>query len=513
MLKAWVDEENARLKQQLADERAENARLADEVQARTREVQETLEYQTATSDVLNVISRAPSQLQPVFEAIVQTAMRLCHADSAVVCTRGEDELYHISAIAGHSEEMLAVVNKQPVAADRGTVSGRAVLEGRTVQIDDALSDPEYTRFDTQAVGQFRTLLGVPLLRESTPIGVVSLQRRRVEPFTEKQIDLVTTFADQAVIAINNVRLFDEVQARTREVTEALEQQTATSEVLKVISRSTFNLQGVLSTLVESAGRLCQADNVQIWLREAEIYRLEAHNGFSPEYQEYARQHPIVPGRGTLVARTAFEVARIPIPDVLSDPEYTWVEGLRLAGFRAMLGVPLLREGSCIGVMAMTRTTPQPFTDKQIELVSTFADQAVIAIENVRLFDEVQARTRELSRSVGEPQALGEVSHAVNSTLDLETVLSTIVAKAVQLSTTDAGAIYVFSKLRQKFRLRATHAGARRQHRLALSGDPRRLAPHDHRDGRAHDPRSRPASPGPASALPRSPPCSSGARSR
>ena len=204
-----------------------------------------------------------------------------------------------------------------------------MLEGRTVQIDDALSDPEYTRFDTQAVGQFRTLLGVPLLRESTPIGVVSLQRRRVEPFTEKQIDLVTTFADQAVIAINNVRLFDEVQARTREVTEALEQQTATSEVLKVISRSTFNLQGVLSTLVESAGRLCQADNVQIWLREAEIYRLEAHNGFSPEYQEYARQHPIVPGRGTLVARTAFEVARIPIPDVLSDPEYTWVEGLRL----------------------------------------------------------------------------------------------------------------------------------------------------------------------------------------
>src|SRR5829696_5667373 len=148
MLKVSVEEENARLKQQLADERAENARLAEEVQAHTREVQQTLEYQTATSDVLNVISRAPSQLQPVFEAIVQTATRLCHADSAVVCTRGEDELYHIAAIAGHSEEMLAVVNKQPVAADRGTVSGRAVLERRTVQINDALSDPEYTRFDT-----------------------------------------------------------------------------------------------------------------------------------------------------------------------------------------------------------------------------------------------------------------------------------------------------------------------------------------------------------------------------
>ena len=215
----------------------ENTRLFEEVQARTRELQEALEYQTATSEVLSVISRAPSQLEPVFEAIVQTATRLCQADGAIVCTRGEDELYHYSAVSGHSEEVGAVVHKRPIAADRGSVSGRAVLERRTVQIHDALADPEFTRFDTQAVGQFRTLLGVPLLREGTPIGVISMQRRRVEPFTEKQIDLVTTFADQAVIAIENARLFEEVQARTAELQESLEYQTATSEVLKVISRA------------------------------------------------------------------------------------------------------------------------------------------------------------------------------------------------------------------------------------------------------------------------------------
>ena len=236
----------------------ENARLFEEVQARTRELQEALEYQTATGEVLSVISRAPSQLEPVFEAIVQTAARLCQADWAIVCTRGEDELYHYSAVSGHSEEVGAVVHKRPLAADRGSVSGRAVLERRTVQIHDALADPEFTRFDTQAVGQFRTLLGVPLLREGTPIGVISMQRRRVEPFTEKQIDLVTTFADQAVIAIENARLFEEVQARTRELSEALEQQTATSEVLDVISRSLGQIEPVFQSMLANAMRICEA---------------------------------------------------------------------------------------------------------------------------------------------------------------------------------------------------------------------------------------------------------------
>src|SRR5215203_4912683 len=452
MLKVSVEEENARLKQQLADERAENARLAEEVQARTREVQQTLEYQTATSDVLNVISRAPSQLQPVFEAIVQTATRLCHADSAVVCTRGKDELYHISAIAGHSEEMLAVVNKQPVAADRGTVSGRAVLERRTVQINDALSDPEYTRFDTQAVGQFRTLLGVPLLRESTPIGVVSLQRRRVEPFTEKQIDLLTTFADQAVVAIENTRLFEELQARTAELRESLEYQTATSDVLNVISRSPNQLQPVLDAIVETAGRLCRAYDANLWLRQGERLKNAAHRGpIAVDFDSW----PI--GRGWTAGRAFVDRATVHVDDLAASDEFPDGKTMALRlGHRTIVSTPLMRKDEAIGVLAVRRTEVRPFSEKQIALLQSFADQAVIAIENVRLFDEVQARTAELSRSVSELQALGEVSHAVNSTLDLETVLDTIVTKAVQLSVTDAGAIYVFSKLRQKFRLRATY---------------------------------------------------------
>src|SRR5262245_24102506 len=213
----------------------------------------------------------------------------------------------------------------------------------------------------------------------------------------------------------------------RELAEAREQQTATSEVLKVISRSTFDVQAVLNTLVESAARLCEAENVQIFLRDGEVYRLAAHNGFSPEYQDYVRQHPIPPGRGTLVARTALEVAPVHIPDALADPEYTWHEGRQLGGYRTMLGIPLLRDASCVGVMAMTRSSVKPFTAKQIELVTTFADQAVIAIENVRLFDEVQARNRELTEALEQQTATSEILRVISSSpTNVQPVFDTIV---------------------------------------------------------------------------------------
>src|SRR5262249_32733148 len=230
---------------------------------------------------------------------------------------------------------------------------------------------------------------------------------------------------QAVIAIENTRLFNELR-------ESLGQQTATADVLKTISRSTFDLQAVLDTLVQSAARLCDAAQNAIFLRDGNVYRIAARHGLPPELEEYAKQHPICPGRNTLTGRVALESKVVHIPDVLADPEYNY-GAQPFGGYRAMLGVPLLREGSCIGVMTITRKRPQPFTTKQIELATTFADQAVIAIENVRLFDEVQARTRELSEALEQQTATAEVLRVISSSPgELEPVFETMLANAVQI---------------------------------------------------------------------------------
>jgi GAF domain-containing protein len=431
---------------------ANQAVIAIENTRLLHELRESLQQQTATADVLKVISRSTFDLPTVLNTLVESAAHLCEADMAGI-VRPKGETLYFEASYGYSREFGEFYASYRL--DRGTVSGRVLLERKIVHVRDVLADPEYTHGAGQKIGGFRTFLGVPLLREGSPIGVIALGRNSVRPFTDKQIELVATFADQAVIAIENVRLLNELRQRTDDLSDSLQQQTATADVLKVISRSTFDLPAVLQTLVESAARLCDADKTNITReKNGAFYRAEAY-GYSPEFQEYAKDVPIEAGRGSSFGRALLEGRVVHIPDVLADPEYTYLEGQRLGGYRTVLTVPMLREHVPVGVLSLTRSEVRPFTDKQVELAITFADQAAIAIENVRLFDEVQARTRELAQSVGELQALGEVSQAVNSTVDLETVLTTIVAKATQLSSTEAGAIYVFDNANQEFRLRAT----------------------------------------------------------
>ena len=426
----------------------ENARLLGELRT-------SLEQQTATADVLKVISRSTFQLQPVLNTLVESTARLCEAESSFIFLRNE-ELYHLAASYGYSPEFVAFMKQHPIPPGRGTLAGRVALESAAVHIPDLLADAEYTFHEARTLTTSRALLGVPLLRDGSCIGVMAMTRATPQPFTDKQIELVTTFADQAVIAIENVRLFDEVLLRTRELTESLEYQTATSEVLKVISSSKFDLQPVLDTLIETAARLCAADRGTLRRRDGDEYRLAATFGYDAKWPAPADRFSDMPTRDSIFGRSAIEGRTIHIPDVLQDREFTCTDAISLMGFRAGLGVPLLREGNLIGILVLLRYRPGEFSSRQIELVETFADQAVIAIENVRLFDEVRARTEELTRSVEELKALGDVTQAVNSTLDLETVLSTIVAKAVQLSSTDSGVIYVFDELDQTFRVRATY---------------------------------------------------------
>jgi len=373
----------------------ENARLLNELR-------ESLQQQTATADVLKVISRSTFDLQPVLETLTESAAQLCDAEiAAIIREKGDAYSWATSyGLAPGSAEAL-MATSLTMKPGRATVVGRVLQDGKTVHLPDVLMDPEYQALDAQQVVGYRAILGVPLMRAGAPIGIILLMRRLPKPFTDKQIELSETFADQAVIAIENVRLFDEVQTRTRDLAESLQQQTATADVLKTISRSAFDLPTVLDALIETAARMNDADHGAITREIDGAFFRAATYGYSTAFSDFIHNTPVQMDRSSVAGRALVEGRIVQIADVKADPDYTFSPALDSGDFRTGLGVPMLREGVPIGALTLTRKDVRPFTDKQIELVTTFADQAAIAIANVRLFDEVQGRTRELAASLEE----------------------------------------------------------------------------------------------------------------
>ena len=378
----------------------ENARLINETR-------EALEQQTATADILRVISSSPADVQPTFDAIAASAARLCEAEFSAVA-RVEDGLLHLAATNNLSpEESSAFHSLFPRPPSRSFALGRAFVDGCAVQLNDVLAEADYdphTREVLQSRLGYRTFMAVPIFRAGMPIGTVGCGRRQVKPFSAAQIQVLNTFAEQAAIALDNVRLFTQLRQRTDELSESLEQQTATANVLKVISRSTFDLQAVLDTLTESAARLCETEMAAIVRPKGEAYYWATSYGFPPEFTKYVMSYPLSPGRDTVVGRVLLDGAIAHVPDLLADPEFGFHKGRKLGDYRSVLGIPLVREGTLVGVLLLIRRRAQAFTDKQIDLATTFADQAVIAIENSRLLGELresEARHALVSDAVAE----------------------------------------------------------------------------------------------------------------
>jgi GAF domain-containing protein len=419
---------------------ADQAVIAIENDRLFNETKEALERQTATSEVLNVIAGSPTETQPVFDAIARSAAELCEGTNSGIF-RLQDGFVHLVGHHNISPEQLESGNRAfPAPVSRGFMAGRAILARAVAHVPDIAADPEYTA-DAVVKAGFRAAISVPMMRNGEPIGAINVTREEARPFSARQIELLCTFADQAVIAIENTRLFNEVEAKTRDLSEALEQQTATSEVLAVISRSPSDLNPVLEAISDTAARLCGSEQTMFFRYDGAVFRILASWNFPPEVHEMLERRPLMPGHPSAIGRAGASLKPVCIPDVLADPAYGLTGEQNRARYRATLAVPLLREGRLVGALSLNRSEPGAFTEKQIELVATFADQAVIAIENVRLFEQVQARTRDLTESLERQTATADILKVIaSSPSDVQPVFDAVVLTARRLLGREIAAI-------------------------------------------------------------------------